>query len=109
VSLLRDLMQFKNEHRQTYIQVRDFYNSMINAETVPAEVSIFLEDWRMARQNRTMTDIKSWNGLLALYHAAQQAITDQVAQWQQEIRQGLADLETKLPEQLQRASVPAEN
>ena len=47
VQLVEMLQSFKNEHGTTFVHIRDFYNTMLNAdsETLPEEVRTFRDDW----------------------------------------------------------------
>jgi hypothetical protein len=108
LDLLQYLTNFKSQHGPTYIRAREFFNSMVNVTTAPLEVTRFINDWRVVNRERTVTDAQRWSEILTTYHTAQQAITDQIAQWRQEIEQGLRDLQTKLRPQVQEAGVPDE-
>ena len=110
VQLVEMLQSFKNEHSTTFLQVRDFYNTMLNADsdTLPEEVRTFRDDWYTVTKDRTVTDLETWNAIVRTYRSAQQAITNQIALWQQEIEQGLTELEASLKPSLQQAGVPDE-
>jgi hypothetical protein len=109
IKLLENLTRFKNEYGHLYTQLRDFFNSMTNAESVPSEVRTFLNDWKVVVQNQEVTDPVRWNELLQAYHQAQQAIADQIARWQQDVLNGVSELEQTVPQQLTTAGVPAEH
>ena len=79
---------------------------MTNADEVPEQVRAFLYDWKVVVQNREVTDSARWRDLLELYHKAQQAITDQIALWQQDVLASLSELKSTLSVQLERAGVP---
>lgn len=105
--LLQSLTAFKNEHGALYTQVRDFFQRMVNAEAVPAAVTSFTRDWRTLTRERTLTAAQRWGDLLTAYHAARQALTDQVALFVRETQQGLTELQANLRAQLTTAGVPA--
>ncbi|HEU5377901.1 MAG TPA: BREX system P-loop protein BrxC [Ktedonobacteraceae bacterium] len=106
--LLQDLASFKNEHGTLYIQVRDFFNRMVNAEAVPDAVTTFIRDWRTLSREQTITNAGRWSDLLTAYHTARQALADQIEHSLNETRQGLTELLTNLGAQMTKAGVPAE-
>src|SRR5258708_26725221 len=106
--LLQDLTGFKNEHGTLYVQMRDFFSRMVNAEDVPGAVPTSITDWRTLRQEHTITTASRWSDLLTAYHAAGQAPTDQIESQLRETREGLAQLTADLSGQLATAGVPAE-
>ncbi|GAC1656431.1 MAG: hypothetical protein NVS4B12_28940 [Ktedonobacteraceae bacterium] len=110
VQLVETLQSFKNEHGTTFLRIRDFYNTMLNADsdTLPEEVRTFKEDWYTVTKDRTVTDVGTWNAIVRTYRNAQQALTNQIALWREEVEQGLAELETSFKPSLQQVGVPAE-
>ena len=95
VQLVELLQSFKNEHGTTFLHIRDFYNTMLNAdsETLPEEVRTFKDDWYTVTKDRTVTDLATWNAIVRTYRNAQQAITNQIDTWRQEVEQWLLELE----------------
>ena len=55
-----------------------------------------------------MTEADRWNELVKTYHAAHQAVTNQVAAWQQEARKNFTEMQAHLKERVQSAGVPPE-
>lgn len=110
VQLVEMLQSFKNEHSPTFLHIRDFYNTMLNAdsETLPEEVRTFRDDWYTVAKDRTVTDLGIWNAIVRTYRNAQQAITNQIALWHQEVERGLTELEASLKPSLQQVGVPDE-
>jgi len=110
MQLVETLQSFKNEYGTTFLLIRDFYNTMLNAdsETLPEEVRTLREDWYTVMRDRTVTDLETWNTIVRTYRNAQQAITNQIALWRQEVEQGLAELEASLKPSLQQVGVPDE-
>jgi len=106
--LLQDLASFRNDHGSLYIQMREFFNRMTNAEEVPETVTTFLRDWRTLRQESTITNASRWSDLLTAYHVARQALTDYIEHLLSETCAGLAQLVDGLSAQLATAGVPAE-
>jgi len=53
------------------------------------ELRRFITDWRAVTSERSITDLARWSELMQTYHAAQQAVTNQIAAWQQEGAQEL--------------------
>ncbi len=110
MQVVENLQHFKSEQGTTFLQVRDFYNSMLNAdpEALPEEVRVFKDDWYTLTKDRTVTDTHSWEGIVRAQRNAQQAITKQIALWRQEVEPGLTEVEASLKPALQQAGVPDE-
>lgn len=110
VQVVEKLQHFKSEQGTTFLHVRDFYNTMLNAdpEALPEEVRVFKDDWYTVTKERTVTDAHSWDGIVRAQRNAQQAITKQIALWRQEAEQGLTEVEASLKSALQQAGVPDE-
>lgn len=104
--LVEALGRFRDEQGALFTQVRDFYNSMVNASVDLAPLRRFIGDYRTLTNERSITTPARWNELVPVYHAARQAVTDQIAAWQQEAQQRLAGLETTLEAQARQAGVP---
>jgi hypothetical protein len=68
----------------------------------------FMEGWRALSREGTITEGPRWHELEASYHTAQHALVEQAAAWRQQTADGLAEVDTRLTEQLQRAGVPPE-
>ncbi len=110
VQLVETLHTFKSEQGSTFLQIRDFYNTMLNAEpeTLPEEVRVFKNDWYTVVKDRTITDSHTWDGIVRTHRNAQQAINNHIALWRQEVEQGLTEVEASLKPTLQQAGVPDE-
>ncbi|MCP4166383.1 MAG: BREX system P-loop protein BrxC [Chloroflexi bacterium] len=108
VDLLQALTQFKDEHGNQFSQMRNFYQSMVNVTADITPLRQFIQDYRTVLNERSLTQPERWNELVQAYHAAQQAVTDQIAQWQTQARQQVADLEPALEAQVLEAGVPNE-
>ncbi len=110
VQLVEMLLTFKSEQGPTFLHIRDFYNTMLNAdpETLPEEVRTFKDDWYTVMKDRTVTDSHTWDGIVRTHRNAQQAINNQIALWRQEVEQGLTEVEASLKPTLQQAGVPDE-
>jgi hypothetical protein len=103
---LASLMQFQRDQGTQFSQVRDFYMRMVNVDVELPALRQFLDDYHTATRDRTVTEAACWNQVTQAYHAAQQAVTEKVAQWQAEARQRLEDLEPALELQVRAAGVP---
>src|SRR5260370_23998406 len=106
--LLHDLVIFQREHGTMFLTVRDFFSSMVNAEVDLPELRRFISDWRALASERSVTEADRWNELLKTYHAAQQAVTNQIATWQQDARQQFTEIQAHLKERVLAAGVPGE-
>lgn len=103
---LASLVQFQREQGTLFSQVRDFYLRMVNASVELPALRRFLDDYHAATRDRTVTESTCWNQLAQTYHAAQQAVTEKVAEWQAEARQRLENLEPTLEAQVRAVGVP---
>jgi hypothetical protein len=108
--LLEALLRFKSEQSTTYTNIRDFNQSLIHLDPdmLPEEVRIFIRDWETVTRERNVTEPSYWDGLIKAHQRARQAITNQIAQWRQEIIRELSDIEISLRERLLTAGVPTE-
>src|SRR5260370_7292779 len=89
-----------------FLTVRDFFSSMVNAEVDLPELRRFISDWRALTNERSVTEADRWNELMKTYHTAQQAVTNQVATWQQETRHQFIEIQAHLKERVLAAGVP---
>ena len=87
---------------------RDFFSSMVNAEVDLPDLRRFISDWKAVIKELSVTEANRWNEVMKIYHAAQQAVTNQIAAWQHEARQKLAEVQGYVRERVQAAGVPAE-
>lgn len=108
--LVQTLLRFKKEQGGAYVTVRDFFNSVKNLDpdNLPGEVRTFIDDWRTVTRERTVIDPASWNSVMKAYRNAQHALTNQIAQWRQDIEHELVGIEASLKERVQAAGVPDE-
>jgi hypothetical protein len=106
--LLHTLRAFQHEQGALFLQVRDFFNSMVNTGTDLAEVKRFINDWRTLTNKRSVTETERWDELIAAYHAAQHALTAQVASWIADARARLAEIDAGLETRVREAGVPAD-
>ena len=104
--LLQELTVFRREHGTEFQSVRDFFNSMVNADANLPELRRFIADWRAVTSERSITDLARWNEVVRAYHAAQQAVTNQIAAWKQEARKDYADIQATLRDRVRAAGVP---
>jgi len=104
--LLQDLTVFRREHGAEYLTVRDFFNRMVNADANLPELRRFIADWRAVTSERSITDPARWNELMQAYHAAQQAVTNQIAAWKQEARKDFTNMQAALRDRLRAAGAP---
>ena len=102
------LTTFQREQGATFTQVRDFYNRMVNASVDLADLRRFLEDWRAVIRERSVTDPGRWNEVMQAYGAAQRAVTEQIARWQEEARRQLESAEAGIEAGVRAAGVPDE-
>jgi hypothetical protein len=106
VKLLRNLGRFRSEHGAEFVDVRGFFNNMVNVDNPPEEVRTFVQSWRVLEKERTYTDSARWSELMQVYHTAQQALTDQIQRLQQDAQQALGDLEASLTKRVEEAGTP---
>ncbi|GHO59273.1 BREX system P-loop protein BrxC [Ktedonobacter robiniae] len=107
-ALLGALLRFKDEHGSLYQEERDFYNRMYHLENPPAAILAFLQGWREATQQRSITTQTRWHELTEQYRQARQALTDEIERLRQEGQQDLARQDDELLERVEQASIPAE-
>jgi hypothetical protein len=106
--VLDNLTMFQREHGTEFLAVRDFFSSMLNAEGDLPDLRRFISDWRAVTNERSVTETDRWNELLKTYHAAHQAVTNQIAAWREEARKNFTEMQAHLKERVQAAGVPAE-
>jgi hypothetical protein len=106
--LLHDLVIFQREHGTAFLTVQDFFSSMVNTEVDLPELRRFISDWRALTNERSVTESDRWNELMKTYHTAQQAVTNQIAAWQQEARQQFTEIQAHLKERVLAVGVPDE-
>jgi len=104
--LLQELTTFQRENGTEFLTVRDFFSSMVNADAPLPELRRFITDWRAITSERSITEPARWNELVQVYHAAQQAVTNQIATWQQEARKDYAAMQAALKERVRTVGVP---
>ncbi|MGH2507908.1 MAG: hypothetical protein ACRDHZ_10975, partial [Ktedonobacteraceae bacterium] len=97
LKLTEALVLFKNEHGNEYVEVLGFFTSMLHVDNPTAEIYAFLQQWRTLDKERAATDPARWSTQLHSYHAARQALTNQIATLQQEAQQEFAELTNSLP------------
>lgn len=105
-ALVARLKAFRAQHSATYLEMRDFFNVMVNAETGLPAVTQFINDWRALLQERSFTTAERWNELAPVYHAARQALNGQIETWRAQTRRELEGIEAGLAERLRAAGVP---
>ena len=103
------LTTFQREQGATFTLARDFYNRMVNASVDLADLRRFLEDWRAVIRERSVTDPGRWNEVIQAYQAAQRAVTEQIARWQEEARRQLVGVEAGAEADVRAAGVPEEH
>lgn len=108
-TLLRAIGRFRSEHSTEFVNVRSFFNNMVNVDNPPDEVRNFVQSWRVLEKERTFTDPVRWSELMQAYYTAQQALTNQIQTLQQEAQKELAELETSLPKRVEEAGIPADD
>lgn len=107
--LLQDLGEFKQAHGADYVTVREFFNTMVNADLNLSEVRSFINDWRAVTTERSVTNPKRWNEITTTYRNAQQAVMNYIASVQQEAKQNLHEMLATLPERIRNAGVQLEH
>ncbi|MCG8347006.1 MAG: BREX system P-loop protein BrxC [Chloroflexales bacterium] len=104
--VLRRALDFRRENGQEYIELQEFFTSMMFAESNLEEVRRFISDWRAVTNERSITESVRWSELVHSYNAAQYAITQQIHRWRQTAHERLAAIEQTLEERVQAANVP---
>jgi hypothetical protein len=82
---------------------------MVNASVDLADLRRFLEDWRAVNRERSVTDPGRWNEVMQAYQAAQCAVTEQIARWQEEARRQLAGVRVAVEADVRAVGVPDEH
>jgi len=106
IQLLAQLEHFRSEQEERFRTVRDFYQSMVNANADLMEVRNFLRDYRTLEQARTLTDPVRWNELCQTHQAAQSAVNSQIESWRSQAQAQLSALPTELEGAVRMAGVP---
>ena len=104
--LLRGLVEFQHEYGAEFGNIREFYTSMVNAETNIPEVARLISDWRVLTSERNVTEPQRWSEVVRVYQAAQQALAAQALAWRTQAQEALVAAEAGLAERLQTAGVP---
>ena len=99
---------FQREQGTIFTQVRDFYNRMVNASVEPGRPAA-LSGGLASRDPRAQRDRSGrWNEVMQAYGAAQRAVTEQIARWQEEARRQLESAEAGIEDGVRAAGVPDE-
>lgn len=107
VEVLQQCRAFRSDHGDAFLTMRDFFTSTINAETDLPAVRRFIEDWRtVVNHQQSVTEPRRWNDLSQAYHAARQAVVEQVANLRQTGQSQLTALDQGLADRLREAGVP---
>ncbi len=106
LELLDALGQFQREQGSTYQQVRDFFNSVVNAEIDLPEVRQFIGDWRTLTQERSIAEPQRWSELVQTYKSTHQAIRHQVAEWTSGASQRIDELVAGLEARVRDTGIP---
>lgn len=108
IEQLRGLESFQREQGSRWLQVRDFYNRMVNASVDLPALRRFLDDYRTVVRERTVAEPARWNEIVQAQSAAEQAVKEQIVRWQADTRQRLEGLEDKLATAVRQAGAPEE-
>ena len=108
IQVLDNLTNFQRQHGSMYQTMRDFFSLMLNAGVDLPELRRFISDWRAVTNELSVTEADRWNELEQTYHVALQAVTNQIAAWQQEARNKYTEMQTHLKDQVLAAGVPAD-
>ncbi|HEX8597261.1 MAG TPA: BREX system P-loop protein BrxC [Chloroflexia bacterium] len=109
MELMDRLKGFQREQGALFPQVRDFFNSMVNAETALPEVNAFISDWRTLQHERKLIDPYRWQELTQAYKRAQDAVSTQVVTWREQVQDELKKLEAEIKARAEGAGVPAQS
>ncbi len=102
------LADFKRDQGAEFGNLREFFTSMVYADVGLTEVDRFIADWRAVTEEKSVTQPARWNEVLQVYHAARQAMTNQVATWRRDATADLSEIEGGLDQQVRAAGVPDE-
>jgi hypothetical protein len=108
VESLAALERFRSEQSDRFRAVRDFFNSMVNANAELDAVRQFIRDYRTLEQERAMTRAERWSELYQTYRAAQTAVERQITAWRDQTTEHLAELNRELQAAVAAAGVPEE-
>ncbi len=103
---LESLEAFRRDQAAKYQELRDFFTSMVNAESDLPEVRSFIMDWRAVMEERTVWKPERWNEVCQAYERARQAVTQQIAAWRDEAERQIADLDGSPADRLRAVAVP---
>jgi hypothetical protein len=106
--VLHGALDFRRDYGQEFIKLNEFFTSMMYAEIGLEEVRRFIGDWRAVTNERSVTEPVRWAEVVQAYHAAQQAIAQQVHAWRQLAHERLAEIEQSLEDRVRAAGVPEE-
>jgi hypothetical protein len=106
--VLNSVHDFRRDNGQEYIKLNEFFTSMTYADITLDAVRRFISDWRAVTNERSVTEPTRWAEVMQAYHAAQQAMTQQVHTWRQLAHERLTEIEQSLEERVRAAGVPDE-
>jgi hypothetical protein len=81
LDLLDTLEQFRQNSGATFQKIRDYFNSMINANLPVLELQTFLRNFNTLQSERRFYDRQRWQDLVSARDAAETAVTAQLARW----------------------------
>lgn len=106
VAMIGRVDHFRQEQSARFVEVRDFYNSMVNAGVEIPALRRFLTDYRTLAHDRTITEDARWREIVQSFHAAQQAVSEQVTSWRSELNDRIQSLNSELESAVRNAGVP---
>jgi hypothetical protein len=100
LDLLDALEEFRQSSGGTFRQVRDYFNSMINANLNVPELQSFLRSFNGLQSERRFHDRQRWQELVNARDAAEAAVAAQVARWTSEALRRAQETLAGIPDQL---------
>jgi hypothetical protein len=101
--------EFRRDHGDEFLSVKNFFTSMVYAETGLDEVRRFVADWQALSREQSVTEPARWNEALRAYRDARRALDDQAKHWRQETNERLAALDGEFDQRLRAVGVPEEH
>ncbi len=106
IDLLDRLEVFRTQSGQAFVQMRDYFNQMVNANLGLPALQTFLSDWNMLSTERSFDDPRRWNEILRSQQQAEAAVKSQIERWIAEAQQNANTLQERIPTMVREVGVP---
>jgi len=108
IELLDRLETFQAQSGSAFMQVRDYFHQMVNANLPVPALQTFLIDWNTLATQRMFDDPRRWSELVQSYQQAQMAVQSQIERWTVEAHQHAQSLHDRVDAMVREAGVPDE-